>query len=173
MISLSEECESHLQEFSDAADFITKKFDTYEQEGFITKKFDTYKQQGEKREEIITNLMENVSRLAQSVYDLSIAVEKQKQYSRRNCFLLHRIPEKKQENTEKLCIKLINKHLDLAINDRDISRTHRIGNPRNAGKKPTPLIIKIVRYNVRKKFFDSKKKLKAHSLVNLWQLKAL
>ena len=88
MISLSEECESHLQELSDAADFITKKFDTYEQEGFITKKFDTYEQQEKKREEIITNLMENVSRLAQSVYDLSIAVEKQKQYSRRNCFLL-------------------------------------------------------------------------------------
>ena len=172
MISLSEECESHLQEFSDAADFITKKFDTYEQEGFITKN-DTNEQQGEKREEIITNLMENVSRLAQSVYDLSIAVEKQKQYSRRNCFLLHGIPEKKQENTEKLCIKAINKHLDLAVNDRDISRTHRIGNPRNAGEKPTPIIIKIVRYNVRKKFFDSKKKLKAHSQVNLWQLKAL
>ena len=160
MISLSEECESHLQEFSDAADFITKKFNTYEQ-------------QGEKREEIITNLMENVSRLAQSVYDLSIAVEKQKQYSRRNCFLLHGIPEKKQENTEKLCIKAINKHLDLAINDRDISRTHRIGNPRNAGEKPTLIIINIVRYNVRKKFFDSKKKLKAHTQVNLWQLKTL
>ena len=75
IIVKNQECESHLQEFSDAADFITKKFDTYEQEGFITKKFDTYKQQGEKREEIITNLMENVSRLAQSVYDLSIAVE--------------------------------------------------------------------------------------------------
>ena len=100
-------------------------------------------------------MTENVSRLAQKVDDLSEAVEKQ-QYSRRNCLLLHGIPEKKQKNTDELCIKAINEHLDLVINDRDINRTHRIGNPRNAGENPRPIIIKLVIYNDRKKFFDSK-----------------
>ena len=72
--------------------------------------------------------------------------------------LLHGIPEKKQENTDDLCIKAINEHLNLAINDRDIGRTHRIGNPRDAGEKPRHIIIKLLRYNDRKKIFDSKKK---------------
>ena len=65
--------------------------------------------------------------------------------------LLHGVPEKKQENTDELCIKAINKLLDLNINDRDIDRTHRIGHPRNADEKPRPIIIKLVRYNDRKK----------------------
>ena len=51
---------------------------------------------------------------------------KQQQYSTCNCLLLHGIPEKKQENTDEMCIKAINEHLDLDINDRDIDRTHRI-----------------------------------------------
>ena len=71
--------------------------------------------------------------------------------------LLHRIPEKKQENTGELCIKAIYEHLDLDINDRDINTIHRIGNPRNADEKPRPIVIKLVRYNDRKKIFDSKK----------------
>ena len=54
--------------------------------------------------------MENVSRIAQKVDDFSGVVEKQEQYSRRSCLLLHGIPEKKQENTDELCIKVINEH---------------------------------------------------------------
>ena len=143
--------ESHLQELSDVVDFITKKFDIYEKEI-------------KEREEIINNLTKNVSRSRRKVDDLSAAVEKQEQYSKHNCLLLHGIPEKKQENTDKLCIKVINEHLDLAINNRDIDRTHCIGNPRNAGEKPRTIIIKLVRYNERKKIFDSKKKLKGKKI---------
>ena len=78
--------------------------------------------------------------------------------------LLHGIPEKKQENTDELCIKAINEHLDLYINNRDIDRTHRIGNTRNADEKPRPKIIKFVRYNDKKKIFNSKKKLKGKKI---------
>ena len=136
--------ESHLQELSDAVDFITKKFDKN-------------KQERKQREEITSNLTENVAKLTQKVDDLSKAVEKQEQYSRRSCLLLHGIPEKKQENTDELCIKAINEHLDLDINDSDIDRTHRIENPRNTDEKPRPIVIKLVRYNDRKNIFDSKK----------------
>ena len=91
-------------------------------------------------------------------------MEKHEQYSRRNCLLLHRTPEKKQESTDKLCIEANNRYLDLAINGRDIDRTHRTENPRNAGEKPRPTIIKLASYNDRKDF-DSKKILKAYSQV--------
>ena len=107
--------ESHLQEHNNAVDFITKKFDTY-------------KHEIKERKEIINYLTENVSRLAQKVDKLSGAAEKQGQYSRRNCLLLQEIPEKKQENTDKMYTKARNEHLDLAINNRNIDRKHRIGN---------------------------------------------
>ena len=81
-----------------------------------------------------------------------------------NCLLLHGIPEKRQENTDELCIKAINEHLHLAVNGRDICRTHRIGNPRNAGEKQRPIMIKLVRYNDMKKIFGNKKKLKAKKI---------
>ena len=131
---------------------------------FITKKFDKYEQERKEKEKIISNLTENFSRLAQKVDDLSKAVEKQEQCSRRNYLLLHGIPEKKQENADELCIKAINKHLDLVNNSRDIDRTHRVGNPRNADEKPRPIIMKLVRYNDWKKIFDSKKKLKGKKI---------
>ena len=130
----------------------------------VTKKFDKYKQEREEKEEIINNLIENVAKVTQKVDDLSEAVKKQEQYSRRNSMVLHRIPRKKQENTDELCIKVNNEHLDLDINDRAINRTHRIQNPRNTDVKSKPIIIKIVRYNKRKKIFDSKKKLKGKKI---------
>ena len=61
-----------------------------------------------------------------------------------NSLLTHGIPEKKRKNTNELCIA-INKHLDLAIKDRDIDRTHQIGDPRNTDQKPRPIIIRLVR----------------------------
>ena len=143
--------ESHLQELSDAVDFVTKKFDKYEHER-------------KKREEIINNLTENIAKLTQKVDVLSEAVEKQEQYLRRNCLLLHGTPKKKQENADELCIKAINEHLDLDINGKDVDRKHRIGNPRNTDETPRPVIIKLVRYNDRKKVFDSKKRLKGKKI---------
>ena len=61
--------------------------------------------------------MENVAKLTQKVDDLTEAVVKQEQYSRHNCLILHGIPEKKQENNDELCIKVVNEHLDLDINN--------------------------------------------------------
>ena len=130
---------------------------------FNTKKFETYEQERKEREEIKNNLTENAFRLAQKVDSLSETVEKQERYSRRKCLLLHVTSEKKK-NTGELCIKVINEHLDLAINDRDIDRTHCIGNPRNTGEKTKPIIFKLVRYNNEKKIFNIKKKLKRKML---------
>ena len=72
---------------------------------------------------------------------------------------------KRKKNTDELCIKAMNKHLDLAINDRDIDRKHRIGNSRNPDEKQRPIIMRLVRYNNRKKIFDSKKKFKGKKIV--------
>ena len=65
----------------------------------------------------------------------SSQVDKQEQYSRRNCLLLDGIPENENEKTDDLCLATINEHLELAISEVDIERTPRIGKPRDIGQK--------------------------------------
>ena len=51
----------------------------------------------------------------------------------------------------------------------DIDRMHRIGKPKNNGK-PRPVIIKLVRYNCRKKVFFLEKVVKGFGCVNNGEL---
>ena len=102
--------------------------------------------------------------MSKRVDSLSSQVDKQEQYSRRNCLLLRGIPENKNEKTDDLCLATINEHLELAIIEADIERTHRIGKPRDAGQKSRPIIVKFVRYNDRKNVFNRRKKLKGKNI---------
>ena len=63
-----------------------------------------------------------------------------------------------------MCIKVINEHLDLAINDWDNDRAHWIGKKRNAGEKPRSIVTKLGRYKERNNNCDSKKKLKGKKI---------
>ena len=62
---------------------------------FLPRSLINTKQEKKHREEIINNLTENFAKLIQNVDDLSNAVEKLEQYSRRNCLLLSGTPKKK------------------------------------------------------------------------------
>ena len=118
--------------------------------------------------------MENVAKLTQKVDDLTEAVVKQEQYSRHNCLILHGIPEKKQENNDELCIKVVNEHLDLDINDWDINdRTHHIGNPRKTDEKLRPIIINLWDTMIERRFLTVRKSQKERRLQprRVWQLR--
>ena len=95
--------------------------------------------------------------MSKRVDSLSGQVNKQEQYSRRNCLPLHGNPENKNEKTDDLCIATINEHLELSITEADIDLIHRIGKPRDAGQKSRATIVKFVRYNDRKSVFNRKK----------------
>ena len=98
------------------------------------------------------------------VDSLSSQVDKQEQYSRCNCLLLHGIPENKNEKTDDLCLATINELLELAATEADIEHTHRIGKPKDVCQKSRPIIVKFVRYNDRKNVFNKKKKLKGKNI---------
>ena len=102
--------------------------------------------------------------MSKRVDSLSGQVDKQEQYSRRNCLLLHGIPRNNNEKTDDLCLAAMNDHLELSITEADIERTHRIGKPRDSGQKSRPIIVKFVRYNDRKNVFNRKKKLKGKNI---------
>ena len=97
--------------------------------------------------------------MAQKIDKLENLGDWQEQYSRRNCLLVHRIAETNDENTEDLVLKTINEKLHVDITENEIDRSHRIGRKKN-GKRPWPIIVKLTRYNTRKKDFASKRKLK-------------
>ena len=87
-------------------------------------------------------------------------IDRQEQYSRRNCILIHGIAENKEENTDQQAIDFINDSLDIKINEIDIDRSHRIGRYDKAKKKARPIIVKFAKYNVRGRVFREKRNLK-------------
>ena len=62
------------------------------------------------------------------------------------------IAETNDENTDDLVLKTINKKLQVNIAENKIDRSHRIGRKKD-GHRPRPIIIKLIRYNTRKKVF--------------------
>ena len=97
--------------------------------------------------------------MAQRIDKLKHLVDRQEQYLRRNCLLVQGIAETNDENIRDLVLKTINEKLDVEIKENEIDRSHRIGRKKD-GQKPRPTIIKLKRYNIRKKVSASKKKLK-------------
>ena len=86
-------------------------------------------------------------------------VDKQPQYSRRNCLLFHGIKEEKDEDTDRIIINTVEEEMGIEILPIDLHRSHRIGNP-NSKKKERPIIVKFEGYNSRHNIFKNKKLLK-------------
>ena len=57
-------------------------------------------------------------------------VESLEQYTRRNCLLVHGIPEEQGQSTGSILLNAINEHLEEELTDVDIERTHRVGKPK-------------------------------------------
>ena len=110
----------------------------------VSDRFDDYEADRKKNYEIINRLENEVRVLNVKVSELTSAVEKQEQYSRRNCLLLHGINENKDEDTDAISLNTLNENLQLELTELNIERSDRIGKPKPYGK-PRPIIIKFVR----------------------------
>ena len=91
---------------------------------------------------MINSLGEKVLGLTEKVDKLSSLVGRQKQYSRRNCILIHGVKENQNEDTDEVVINKIKSEMDLDISPRDIDRTHKIGVPTKG--KNRPIIVQFV-----------------------------
>ena len=101
-----------------------------------------------------------VSKMNERIEELENKIDRQEQYSRWNCILIHGIAENKEENTDQQAIDFINDNLDIKVNEIDIDRSHRIGRYDKTKKKARPIIVKFARYNVTGRVFHEKQKLK-------------
>ena len=62
---------------------------------FISARFDEYEADRKKKDEMINSLEEYVLRLTEKVDKHSSLVDRQEQYSRRNCILIHGVKERR------------------------------------------------------------------------------
>ena len=85
------------------------------------------------------------SEIAQRIDKLEHLVDRQEQYSRYNCLLVHGIVETNNENTDDLVLKTINEKLDVDITKNKIDWSHRTGREKD-GQRPRPIIVKLTRF---------------------------
>ena len=130
----------------------------------ISDKSNEYEKDRKAKDELIMKLQTQVTELTNKVSNLSVQVDEQEQYFRRNCLLIHGVEENQNEDTDTLSINIINEYLELDIQPSAIDRTRRIGNKNKARKKGQTIIIKFTRYNTRKEVFMNKRKFKGTNL---------
>ena len=82
--------------------------------------FDEYEKDRKAKDKLIIKLQTQVKELTDKVSNLSVQVDEQEQYSRRNCRLIHGREENRNEDTDTLSINIINEHLGLDIQPSDI-----------------------------------------------------
>ena len=109
------ECARKLENLTNAVNFIRKKFEVYE---------------AEKREkdEVTKSLRGEVLALHNNLGNLEVKLDKQEQYSLRNCLLIHDISENKDKDTDDLVIKALKTHMNIDRKVEQIDWINRIGN---------------------------------------------
>ena len=136
-----------------------KKYDDLTQSvKLMSEKFDEFERDRKEKEKIINSLKQEVNSLKERVKSLEKVSDDHEQYSRRNCLLIHRIEEEKDEDTDEVVGNMLQDKLELEISKKDIDRSHRIGKP--SPRKKRPIIVKFVWYNDRHKAYSNKKKIK-------------
>ena len=119
-------------------------------------------------QKVVTDaLVEDRDKLKVRLFELQCDLEDQMQYSRRNCLLVHGLPEPEKEsessreNTDSTVMELFENTLGAGISKWDIGRSHRLGKRKTT---PRPVIVRFVSYRQRKSVFDLKKKLKGKKI---------
>lgn len=109
-----------------------------------------------------------VSRLAATSVDHAEKLDAAEQYQRRNCLLVHGVPELRDEDIVKTVVQFAGNRLDVHLKHEDIDRCHRLGPPQPtaaqvvAGERrprPRPIIVKFARYLVRADVWAVKRRL--------------
>ena len=84
---------------------------------FMTNKFEEYKRERHEKDEIIDSMKSDMVNMNKKTEKLERIVDRQEQYSRSNCLLLHGIAEGEHENTDDLVLESLNEkmHVDLTL----------------------------------------------------------
>ena len=87
------------------------------------------------------------------------ALDRQEQYSRKNCLFVHGVEKKNNEDTDQEIIDIVKNGLGEEITIHDIDRTHHVKSKLD-NNNPRPIIVKFTRSNICNRIFKTKKNLK-------------
>ena len=68
-----------------------------------------------------------MSKMNEKIKELEKKIDRQEQYSRPNCIMIHGTAENKKENPDQQAIYFINHNLEIKVDEIEIDRSHRIG----------------------------------------------
>ena len=127
---------------------------------FMSDKFDEFEKERQEQKKVIEELRGEVSSLNEKLNGITEQVDRQEQYSRRNCLLIHGMTEGDQENTDGFALEIFRKKLDIELKQRDLDRTYRIGKNDKRSNQPRPVIVNLFSTMKGKRFFQRKNSLK-------------
>ena len=110
---------------------------------FITQKFDEYETDRREKDAIIATLQNELMSASMKVKDLETKMERQEQYSRRNCILIHGLKEENNESTDDRVLKLFREVLNEDVLLADLDRAHRIGKKKRLKQQTMSSYCKI------------------------------
>jgi len=105
----------------------------------------------------IQELKDEIKEKDTKIKSLENRVDELEQRTRMDTLRFHGIKEGQNENTDTEIIKTVKENLDIVLDPRDISISHRIGTP---GSDNRPILVKFTRLSDRTKVFRAKKVLK-------------
>ena len=124
---------------------------------FINEKFEEFEADRREKEREIPELKSIINSLNVRIDKADRVLDRQEQYSRRNCLLIHGIDEENQENTDEVVINVLKKEMDEETTHLHVDRSHRLGNRKLGKRKPQPIIFKFLDIMLEQTFLKTKK----------------
>ena len=94
---------------------------------FMTNKFEEFELERQEKDKIMDTMKSDMVNMNEKIEKLERIVDRQEQYSRCNCLLLHGIAKGKRENTDELVLENLNEKMHIDLTPSDLDGTHRIG----------------------------------------------
>lgn len=110
----------------------------------------------------LETLRSQLERIDTRQQDQEDRMDEAEQYSRRNCLLIHGIPERPGENVVDALLWFSNTQLKFNLPIQEVDRCHRLGPVRKntaqvvAAGHPRPIIVKLTRYYTRAEMWGRK-----------------
>ena len=102
----------------------------------ISARFDKYEADRKKKDKMINSFKDKVFQFTEIINKLLSLVDRQEQYSRTNCILIHGLKENQNEGIDEVVINRIKSEMDLEISPGDIDCTHGKDVPNRGKNRP-------------------------------------
>jgi len=110
-------------------------------------------------------LKEEINNLKNEKINLENLIEEQELYSRRNYLFIHGLASEENEDTDEKIIKFFSENLEINVTKNDIDRFHRLGKIPPTWKNSGPIIVKLIRHNLKVKICSKRKFLKGTDML--------